>query len=69
MDTSKHGCFNRKAFKKRLTVPNGYEHRKNSVVGGTAAVLKFKTIPFVMSMECQHDKRATDPRCDGCKWR
>lgn len=55
-----NGCHNREPFRESLVVQDGWN------VDGTRHT---KVIPFVMSEDCQHDRRATDKGCDGCKWR
>lgn len=53
-----NGCHNRPPFKQTLIVQDGW----------TASGRRInKEIKHVMSTDCRHDKRATDPRCRGCK--
>lgn len=71
MTTNKNGCYNREAFKESLMVPDGYTGKEYVVTWDgkiPIRVQRMKEIPFVMSTTCQHDRRSTDPRCEGCKW-
>lgn len=63
--SGKHGCFNRPPFRTDLIVPNG------RVVDPLHSELRIPIvtgIPFTMSLNCQHDRRHTDARCEGCRW-
>ena len=51
-DAHRYGCFNRKPFKKTVTVETWIE------------VYRW---PFRMSNECRYDRSETDPACKGCK--
>lgn len=69
----RHGCYNRPARSNTVDVPVKFERRvpayrcEEGVVTHEVIHLT-KRIPFVMSKDCRHDKRATDPSCAGCKW-
>lgn len=58
MTTLRHGCYNRPPMHDTITVQSGW----------TADGRKInKQMPHVMSRECRHDLRHTDPGCAGCK--
>jgi len=55
----KNGCHNRPPVQETLRVPDGWSASGHRLT---------KPMPFVMSRDCKHDKRDTDPGCAGCKW-
>lgn len=57
--SDRYGCWNRDRFKASLQVQDGW--RSN----GTRNT---KSVPFVLSRDCMHDKKHHDPRCQGCAW-
>lgn len=69
----KHGCHNLPREPKPLLVQDGWVemglHPKDSPTGAREIVRlpRMVRIPYVNSIECRHDKRATDPGCEGCK--
>lgn len=60
--SDRNGCYNREPFKESLEVQDGYVNLDHT------RIARMKTIPFVMSRECKHDKKDTDPKCQGCRW-
>lgn len=68
MTTTKNGCFNRAPFLGTLKVPDGYTEKVDHFESEVVRIQKMTEIPFVMSRDCQHDRKTTDPRCEGCCW-
>ncbi len=51
-----------------IEVQDGYTTLSIGHLGNTKLrVARMVMVPFLMSVECQYDKDATDPRCKGCK--
>ena len=60
----KYGCHNRKAYKPKLFVQNGWW------LDGITKTAKVEQAPFRMAPDCQYTKTElgkVDERCAGCK--
>jgi len=60
----KYGCHNRREYKQKLFVQDGWW------LDGQTRTAKVKQVPFRMAQECQYTHTALgqqDLRCDGCK--
>jgi len=55
---NRYGCYNRPPLHETLEVQEGWTEDGKRIM---------KTIPFVMSMECEYRKDHNDPKCGGCK--
>lgn len=64
----RNGCFNRKPFLKSFKGSDGHLPEGSPGVPPGGRVRKEVIIPFVMSRGCMHDKKQTDPSCEGCVW-
>ncbi len=61
-----YGCHNRRDFRPRYFVQDGWWH------DGAARTARLAQVPFVMSEACQYTKSElgqTDEGCHGCKHR
>jgi hypothetical protein len=54
-----HGCHNRPAFQKTLSVQNGWTPDGRRIQ---------KEIIFRMERRCMYDLKKTDEGCKGCRW-
>jgi hypothetical protein len=55
-----HGCHNRPPLQDAIQVQDGWTDDGRRII---------KQMPFVMSRDCRHDLKLTDPGCAGCWWR
>lgn len=60
----KWGCHNRPPFAAGYFAPSGYVP---AYAGATQMHVQLKFISHVNTTTCQHDLRATDAGCAGCK--
>lgn len=70
--TRLHGCHNKPRERKPLLAQDGwiviqheYSHERQAHFTTRRPLMR--EIPFVNSLECRHDKRATDTGCTGCE--
>jgi hypothetical protein len=65
-----HGCHNLPRDPKPLLVQDGWVeagfHSRDTGKREKVRLPRMVEIPFVNSTECRHDKRTTDPGCEGC---
>lgn len=58
MTIRRHGCYNRPPPLDTITVQDGWSKYGHRIT---------KEMPHVLSRECRHDLRHSDPGCKGCK--
>lgn len=70
MTNPHYGCYNRKPFKTEMQVVDGFRLSPASGPAWQVREAWVRTIPFVMSPNCEYTKTQLgqiDPRCGECK--